>query len=121
MENPKFQIFSDRQNEFRFRLRARNGEIILRSSEGYSSKQGCQRGIASVKANAPYDSRYQRATASNGQYYFTLHAGNGEMLGISEMYTTARARENGIGAVKRDAPDAPVEDLTVMVGNYFRR
>ena len=44
MENPKFQIFTGANEEFYFRLRARNGEIIL-ASEGYKSKQGCQNGM----------------------------------------------------------------------------
>lgn len=113
MDNPKFQVFKDTRNEFRFRLRAKNGEIILHSSEGYSSKQGCLDGIASVKVNAPYDSRYYRGVGQNGQYYFTLNAVNGKTLGMSEMYTTTYSRDNGIEAVKRDAPNAPVEDLTV--------
>ena len=112
MANPKFQLFEDQAGEFRFRLRARNGEIILRSSEGYVSKQGCQAGIASVKVNAPFDERYDRRRASNGEYYFVLKARNGEALGISEMYQTTAGRDNGIEAVKRDAPGAPVEDLT---------
>ncbi len=112
MQNPKFQIFKDRKGEFRFRLKAKNGEIILASSEGYVTKQGCQRGIASVKLNAPSDSNYERATATNGKYYFVLKAANGEPLGISEMYETRAGRDNGIEAVKRDAPGAPIEDLT---------
>lgn len=111
MTNPKFEIFKDVRGEFRFRLLAKNGEPILRSSEGYVTKQGCQNGIASVKGNAPYDSRYYRGT-TNGQYYFTLNAINGENLGISEMYQTAAGRDNGIEAVKRDAPNAPIYDLT---------
>lgn len=112
MTNPKFQLFKDQVGEFRFRLRARNGEIILRSSEGYTSKQGCQGGIASVKINAPFDEPYDRRTAANGQYYFILRARNGEALGMSEMYQTTSGRENGIAAVKRDTPGAPTEDLT---------
>jgi len=110
MTNPKFQLYKS-GNEYRYRLRARNGEIILHG-EGYTSKQGCQNGIASVKANAPYDSRYERKLATNNQYYFVLKATNGETIGVSETYTTASARDNGIEAVKRDAPDAPTEDLT---------
>jgi len=110
MTNPKFQLYKS-GNEYRYRLRARNGEIILHG-EGYTSKQGCQNGIASVKANAPYDSRYERKLATNNQYYFVLKATNGEIIGVSETYTTAAARDNGIEAVKRDAPDAPTEDLT---------
>ena len=119
MRDAKFQIYKDSAGEFRFRLLSKgNLENILHSTEGYSSKQGCQRGIDSVKVNAPYDSRYARLTASNGQYYFILKAANGEELGRSEYYTTKYAMENGISAVKRDAPNAPVEDLTLAEARY---
>ncbi len=50
--NPKFEIYLDKANEFRFRLKARNGEIIA-VSEGYSAKAGCKNGIDSVVKNAP--------------------------------------------------------------------
>ncbi|MFQ5950950.1 MAG: YegP family protein [Candidatus Geothermarchaeales archaeon] len=49
---PKFEIFRDETGEFRFRLKAPNGEIIG-VSEGYKSKGGCKGGIESVKRNAP--------------------------------------------------------------------
>lgn len=52
LTHPKYQIYLDKKGEFRFHLKARNGEIIL-ASEGYTSKQGCQKGIESVKHNAP--------------------------------------------------------------------
>ncbi len=91
-------------------MKARNGEKIL-SSEGYTTKQSCQNGIDSVKANAPYDSRYERKDRSYN-YSFNLKSGNGEIIGRSETYFTAAGRDNGIDAVKRDAPGAPTEDLT---------
>ncbi len=50
--HPKFVVYLDKRGEFRFHLKARNGEIIL-SSEGYTAKQGCLHGIESVKTNAP--------------------------------------------------------------------
>ncbi len=50
--NPKFEIYNDKAGEFRFRLKARNGEIIL-ASEGYKTKASCENGIASVCKNAP--------------------------------------------------------------------
>ncbi len=118
MENPKFQISKDNAGEYRFLLKAKNGEPILRSSEGYTTKQNCQNGISSVKTNAPYDSRYDRKTAINGQYYFILNARNGEALGISEMYNSQYSRNDGIDAVKRDAPNAPIEDLTISASSY---
>ena len=111
MNNPKFTKFIDASNQYRFNLKAENGEKILHS-EAYSSSAACDNGIASVRANCPYDSRYDRLTARNGQYYFNLKATNGQIIGTSEMYTTIAARENGIAAVKRVGPTAPVEDLT---------
>ena len=47
---PKFEIYLDKKGEYRFRLKARNGEPIL-ASEGYSAKSGCQNGIDSVRKN----------------------------------------------------------------------
>ena len=49
--NPKFEIYLDKAGEFRFRLKAKNGEAIL-ASEGYKSKAGCKNGIESVRKNA---------------------------------------------------------------------
>lgn len=113
MKNPKFQLSKDNAGEFRFLLIAVNGEPILRSSEGYTTKQNCQKAIASVKVNARDDDRYDRKTTkADNQYYFILNARNSEELGISEMYESKQNRDNGIEAVKRDAPIAPTEDLT---------
>ncbi len=49
--NPKFEIFVDKAGEFRFRLKAPNGEIIAKS-EGYVAKAGCINGVGSVQKNA---------------------------------------------------------------------
>ena len=51
MPGAQFEIFQDATDEYRFRLRAPNGEIIAHS-EGYKSKDSCKNGIASVKENA---------------------------------------------------------------------
>ena len=48
---PKFEMYVDKAGEFRFRLKAKNGEPIL-ASEGYKTKAGCKNGIESVKKNA---------------------------------------------------------------------
>ena len=48
----KFQIYQDRKGEYRWRLRARNGEIIADSNEGYSRKASCKHGIDLVKQQA---------------------------------------------------------------------
>lgn len=51
-KNPKFEIYTDKAGEFRFRLKATNGQIIA-VSEGYKAMASCQNGIASVQKNAP--------------------------------------------------------------------
>jgi uncharacterized protein YegP (UPF0339 family) len=112
MSFPKFELRKSSNNQFYFVLRSKgNGEVILKASETYTTKQGCQNGIDAVKANAPYDSRYNKKD-SYPNYSFNLEAVNGKILGNSETYTTSSNRDNGIAAVKRDAPTAPVEDLT---------
>ena len=52
IKHPKFEVYTDKAGELRFRLKARNGEIIA-SSEGYKSMKSCLNGIETVKKNAP--------------------------------------------------------------------
>ena len=49
--NPKFEVYKDKKGEFRFRLKAKNGQIIA-TGEGYSKLDSCLKGIASVQKNA---------------------------------------------------------------------
>lgn len=104
-----FVVKKRANGEFQFNLKAGNGEIIL-ASEGYNTKQGCLNGIESVRKNSLDDSRYDKKTTSNGQYYFNLTATNGQTIGTSEHYTTSSSRDNGIESVKKNAPGANVED-----------
>ena len=52
LKHPKFEVYTDKAGEFRFRLKARNGQIIG-VGEGYKKKASCLNGIESVKKNAP--------------------------------------------------------------------
>ncbi len=106
-----FVLTNSAAAKFRFNLRAGNNEIIL-TSEHYETKSGALNGIASVRKNAPDENRYVRKTATNGSPYFVLTAANGEIIGTSELYSTATARDNGISAVMKTAPDAPLVDNT---------
>lgn len=107
----KFIITKRRNSQYQFNLKSSNGQVIL-SSEGYYTKAGCKNGISSVKSNAPLDSRYDKRISSDSQYYFNLKAGNGEIIGTSEMYTTSTARDHGIDSVKSNAPSAETIDET---------
>ena len=107
----KFICTKRKNGEYQFNLNATNGQIIL-TSEGYNAKSGCSNGMESVKSNASDDSKYERKTASNGKAYFVLKAGNGQVIGTSQMYADESGCEKGIASVKTNAPDASVEDTT---------
>lgn len=108
----KFEITRRKNDEFQFNLKAGNGQTIL-SSEGYTTKVNCTNGIESVRKNAADDSKFDRKTSTNGKPYFNLKATNGQIIGTSEMYESEASRENGIESVKKNAPDAIVDDQTV--------
>ncbi|MCZ4299317.1 DUF1508 domain-containing protein [Henriciella barbarensis] len=107
----KFELYTDKAGEFRFRLKAGNGEVIL-ASEGYKQKASATNGIESVKKNAPDDARFERKETDAGNFRFNLKSTNGQVIGTSENYKSASGRDNGIESVKKNAPDARVEDLT---------
>jgi hypothetical protein len=107
----KFEVKSTKNGQFMFNLKASNGEIIL-TSEMYKTKKGLKNGIKSVKTNAKIAAHYKVMTAKNKEPYFVLLAGNNQVIGKSEMYSSQNALENGIDSVKKNAPDAKVEDQT---------
>jgi uncharacterized protein YegP (UPF0339 family) len=107
----KFELAKSSNGKYFFRLKAGNGEKIL-GSEMYESKAAAENGIASVKTNAGDDGRYERKTSNKGDFYFNLKAANGQVIGSSEMYQSESGRENGIESVKKNAPDAAVNDIS---------
>ena len=106
----KFEIYKDKRGEFRFRLKARNGQVII-SSEGYGAKSGCKKGVNSVRNNSSIDSRYERLTSKGGSPYFNLKAVNGQVIGKSELYSFVASMENGIAFVKINASDAILDEI----------
>lgn len=107
----KFVITKRTNGEFQFNLKAGNGQTIL-SSEGYSTKSGCENGIDSVRKNSQEDSRFERKTSASGKPFFNLKATNGQIIGNSEMYESEASRDNGIASVKANAPEATIDDQT---------
>ena len=51
VKHPKFEVYQDKAGEYRFRLKATNGEVIA-VSEGYTAKDSCLNGIESIRKNA---------------------------------------------------------------------
>lgn len=107
----KFELKMSSNWKYMFNLKAGNGEKIL-TSEMYETKVGAKNGIDSVKVNAVIDDRFERRTSSRNEPYFVLKAGNGEIIGTSETYSSTYARDNGIASVKQNAPTADIVDLT---------
>lgn len=107
----KFELYTDTAKQYRFRLKAANGENIGHS-EGYTSKQGANNGIESVRTNSQIDSNYHFFEGNDSKYYFNLKAGNGEIILQSQGYVSMSGAKVGAGSVKTNAPTAPVVDLT---------
>lgn len=106
----KFEKKQAKDGQWMFNLKAGNGEIIL-TSELYTTKAACDNGIASVQTNSPLDERYERKEAKNGQPYFVLKAANHQVIGVSEMYSSKSAMENGIESVKKNGTTTNVVEV----------
>ena len=109
----------------KFDLKAGNGEVIA-TSEVYSSEDACRNGIASVQKNAPVAAvedqtvegyteqkhpKFEVYTDKAGEFRFRLKATNGQIIAVSEGYKAKASCVNGIESVKKNAPDAPVEEV----------
>ena len=106
----------------KFDLKATNGQVIA-TSEVYSSKDACLNGIESVKKNSIAANLEDQTvegyeTAKNpkfevyadkaGEFRFRLKATNGQVIAISEGYTTMKNCMNGVESVKKNAVDAEI-------------
>lgn len=106
-----FELFqSEKNQEYYFRLKAKNGQVIL-TSEGYSSKAAAKNGIESVKKNAADDARFERKETAGGKFRFNLRAGNNQVIGTSQNYASKDGMENGIQSVMANS-QGEVKDLT---------
>lgn len=115
-------IIKKTNTSIKFDLKAGNGEVIA-TSEVYNSEASCRNGIESVKKNAPIAGvenqtvegfekvkhpKFEVYLDKAGEYRFRLKATNGEIIAVSEGYTSLAGCENGIESVKKNAPDAEV-------------
>ena len=107
----KFVITLRKNGEFQFNLKATNGQVIL-TSEGYTTKSACMNGIESVRKNCKVEARFDKKVASNGKPFFNLKAAKGQIIGSSQMYVNEKNMLNGVASVVKNAPEAPVVDMT---------
>ena len=108
----------------KFDLKAGNGEVIA-TSEVYESEAACKNGVESVRKNAPVANgedqtvegfekakcpKFEIYADKAGEFRFRLKARNGQIIATSEGYTTKNACENGVESVRKNAPEAAVEE-----------
>jgi amphi-Trp domain-containing protein len=127
-----FEVYEDRAEEWRWRLRHRNGNIIADGSEGYASKQKATQGLESVRSNAPgayiedhsLDDPTPDATEGGSSATFEIHQGaddkwrwrlvhdNGNIIADSSQgYASKQKAKQGLRSVRINSPGAPVEDV----------
>lgn len=106
----------------KFDLKAGNGQVIA-TSEVYSSEDACKNGIASVQKNAPVAAvenqtvegyatekhpKFEIYKDKAEEFRFRLKATNGQVIAVSEGYTTLANCQNGVESVKKNAVDAEI-------------
>jgi uncharacterized protein YegP (UPF0339 family) len=106
-----YEIKKAKNGQQYFNLKGGNTETIL-SSEQYTSKVGCKRGIASVQSNSSNKDGYERKEAKNGKHYFVLKAKNHKIIGKSQMYSSASSVTNGIKSVIANGKTKKIQDAT---------
>ncbi|QER38784.1 DUF1508 domain-containing protein [Acinetobacter suaedae] len=107
-----FEVSQASDGQYRFVLKAGNGEVIL-TSELYKAKASAMNGIASVQKNSSDEARYERLTSKNDKPYFNLKAANHQIIGTSQLYASEQSRDKGIESVKNNGSSETIKDSTV--------
>lgn len=97
-----FDIYKDKKGKFRFRLKAKNGEIIC-SGQAYTSKASCVKGINSLITNAKKKKSFQLQKNRAGKHFFNVVAGNNKVIATSQSYKTENALNKGVESVRKNA------------------
>jgi uncharacterized protein YegP (UPF0339 family) len=96
----KFETFVGRDNQHYFHLLAGNGEKVL-GSQGYATAAAAMNAIVAVQNNGVNVASFELRTATNGEFYFVLKAGNGGVIGVSETYVTKSNAERALSTVNK--------------------
>ncbi|WP_121822665.1 HVO_2922 family protein [Halostella salina] len=100
-----FEIYRDNADEWRWRLRHRNGRILADGGEGYASRSNAVDAVDRVRERVDADPEVYEDAA--GKYRWRLKAGNGEIIADSSQgYASKSGAEAGFERVRSYAPDA---------------
>lgn len=114
-EDPKltFELYQDKAGEFRWRLKAGNGEILATPGQGYKEKAGAKNGIEAVKRAGVDDKMVFEVYEDNKkEHRWRLKSGNGQVVAVSSQGYKAKAdAEKAVGLVRAGAAKAGVEEV----------
>jgi uncharacterized protein YegP (UPF0339 family) len=108
----KFEVYQDAAKEYRWRLKAANGEILATGGQGYKSKESCEHGIEVIKTEVATDKLTFEVYEDNaGQHRWRLKAANGQIIAASsEGYKAKSDCQHAIDLLKRGAARAEVKE-----------
>ena len=109
----KFEIYQDKAMEYRWRLKAANGEILATSGQGYKAKADCKHGVERIQKDAADKLKFEEYQDAKGEYRWRLKSTNGQIIGSASQGYKAKADcEHAIDLIKAGAAKAEVEDKT---------
>lgn len=107
----KFEIFQSEANQkYYFRLKARNGQVVL-SGNPHTSVDDVKVSIEAVKERAADASNFKTNQTPGGKFTFSLRSSENKSLGNSQAYKSQKSMKNGIGAVGRAAAGATIVEV----------
>jgi uncharacterized protein YegP (UPF0339 family) len=106
----KFELYKDKADEFRWRLKAANGEILATPGQGYKAKADAKNGIELVKKAATDDKiKFELYEDDKKEHRWRLKAANGQIVAVSsEGYKAKADAEKAVQHIKEGAPKAEV-------------
>jgi uncharacterized protein YegP (UPF0339 family) len=107
----KFEIYQDASKEYRWRLKAGNGEILATSGQGYKAKADCKNGVDRIQKDVATKLKFESYEDAKGEFRWRLKATNGQTIGSSSQGYKAKAdSEKAIELIKAGAAKAEVEE-----------
>ncbi len=103
-------IKKDNENEYRFKLKAQNGKVLL-TSISFSNKKEASNTIEYLKSSPSKELSFERKTNFEGKFLYNLKNEHGSLIGHSQLYSSEAGLENGISNLKRRINSLSEADL----------
>jgi len=111
-ERLKFEVYQDAAKEFRWRLKAGNGEILATAGQGYKAKADCMKGVERMKAEAG-TLQFEDYQDQANEFRWRAKAANGQVVATSSQGYKAKSDcEKAIALIKQSAAKAQIVDTT---------